>query len=196
MIKGSYRFAISLVLILGGIILVGLFFVLPVHRLRAIGAADRPSEDTVAVAGSPNTTAASCPVTEPPDPPFIAPAPYAPEAPWPGFAWYGDELLWTVVRLDGVWSELPKDEHGYFQKVVWWREGYSWREEPEPALTVTGRRLDGDAPPLESLPATNAYAEDMGSAMMTGVLLPAAGCWEITGRYGTAELSFVVWVEA
>jgi hypothetical protein len=69
-----------------------------------------------------------------------------------------------------------------------------WTEEPEPALIVTGERLDAQAPPLTSSQATNAYASDIGSAMLTGVDLPTLGCWRITGRYGTAELSFVVWV--
>jgi hypothetical protein len=30
--------------------------------------------------------------------------------------------------------------------------------------------------------------------MLTGVTIPSPGCWEITGRTGKAELSFVVWV--
>jgi hypothetical protein len=34
----------------------------------------------------------------------------------------------------------------------------------------------------------------MGQFMLTGVEVPAAGCWEITGRYDQTELSFVVWV--
>lgn len=41
--------------------------------------------------------------------------------------------------------------------------------------------------------ATNAI---MGrtSAMLTGVYVPAPGCWEITGDYQGDRLSFVVWV--
>lgn len=42
--------------------------------------------------------------------------------------------------------------------------------------------------------ATNAFASDIGSAMLVGVGIPAAGCWQITGRIKGAELSFVVWV--
>jgi hypothetical protein len=32
--------------------------------------------------------------------------------------------------------------------------------------------------------------------MLTGVYLPAPGCWEITGNYEGTQLSFVVWVVA
>ena len=34
-----------------------------------------------------------------------------------------------------------------------------------------------------------------GSAMLTGVYVPAPGCWEITGEYHGNKSSFVVWVE-
>jgi hypothetical protein len=59
---------------------------------------------------------------------------------------------------------------------------------------MSGRRLDGDAPILEQTGGTNGYHGDMGQFMLTGVKVPTAGCWELTGHYGEAELSFVVWV--
>jgi hypothetical protein len=34
----------------------------------------------------------------------------------------------------------------------------------------------------------------MGAFMLTGIELPAAGCWEITGHYHGSSLRFVVWV--
>jgi hypothetical protein len=80
------------------------------------------------------------------------------------------------------------------QKLAWWKQGYDWQAEPEPDLTVIGRRLDGEAPPLIASKATNAYAEDIGSAMMVGFDIPTAGCWEITGSIDGQELSFVVQV--
>jgi hypothetical protein len=94
-----------------------------------------------------------------------------------------------------VWAELPHNPEGYTQKVFWWREGYSWTEEPEPELSVIGQRLDDPAPPLNVSRATNAFAADIQSAMLVGVDFPTPGCWEISGRYAEAELSFVVWVE-
>jgi hypothetical protein len=59
---------------------------------------------------------------------------------------------------------------------------------------VTGERLNGEAPPLDASSANGSYSEDMGSAMMMGIGIPTAGCWEITGNYEGDELSFVVWV--
>ncbi len=153
-------------------------------------------ESPVASAGStglPDDPPNTCLVTTLPDPLFTPPAPYSRSSTWDQF-WYGTDSLWTAVPQNGVWSDLPLTPEGYTQKVFWWRKGYSWTKEPEPDLSVTGRRLDADAPPLNSSKATNAYASDIGSAMLVGVDFPTSGCWEITGRYAGAELSFVVWI--
>jgi hypothetical protein len=141
----------------------------------------------------PHDPPASCPITVPQDPPFVPPAPYDSMG-FEGEFWYGTNSLWTAVRQNGIWEALPHNPEGYTQKVFWWRDGYVWTEEPEPALTVTGERLDAPAPPLHVSDATNASASDIGSAMLVGVDMPTLGCWKITGKYGEAELSFVVWV--
>lgn len=135
----------------------------------------------------------SCPVTTPQDPPFIPPSPYD-SLGFEGNFWYGSNSLWTAVRQDGIWEGLPHNPSGYTQKVFWWREGYVWTEEPEPDLIVTGERLDAPAPALIASMGTNAYASDIGSAMLVGVDFPTLGCWKITGQYADAKLSFVVWV--
>jgi hypothetical protein len=137
---------------------------------------------------------ASCPVTAAPEPPFAPPAPWPAASPYAGQFWHGSAALWTMLNAHGVWRALPKDAHGFGQKLPWWRDGYFWKDEPQPALVVTGRRLDAEAPPLEALPASNGFHDDLGSFMMTGFNLPTAGCWEVTGAYGEARLSFVVWV--
>lgn len=146
-------------------------------------------ESTTVSPQPPNT----CPITMPPDQPFIPPAPYPSQAPH-GYFWYGTESLWTVIPDGGVWTELPHNADGYSQKVLWWHAGYSPSEEPVPALSVTGRRLDAPAPPLQVSEPTNAMSEEILSAMLVGVTLPTAGCWEISGRYADAQLNFVVWV--
>jgi hypothetical protein len=135
----------------------------------------------------------TCPVTRPPDPPFTPPAPYPQSAPGEDF-WYGTDSLWTAVPQNGAWSALPYNPEGFTQKVFWWRKGYSWTEEPEPQLAVTGQRLDAPAPPLNVSKATNAFSEGIGSAMLVGVDFPTSGCWEVTGHYRDVVLSFVVWV--
>ena len=141
----------------------------------------------------PHEPPASCPITVPQDPPFVPPSPYDSMG-FEGEFWYGSNSLWTAVRQNGAWEALPHNPEGFTQKVFWWRDGYVWTEEPEPALIVTGERLDASAPPLNASKATNAYASDIGSAMLVGVDLPTLGCWKITGKYGDAEVSFVVWV--
>jgi hypothetical protein len=65
--------------------------------------------------------------------------------------------------------------------------------EPTPQLTVSGKRLDGQAAPLKASAANGANA-DFGEAMMVGVDVPTPGCWQISGQYNGHELSFVVWV--
>jgi hypothetical protein len=139
------------------------------------------------------TIPTNCPATLEPALPFVPPAPYPPQPPGDYF-WYGTESLWTAVPRTGVWDSLSHNRDGYTQKVLWWRQGYSWTEEPQPDLVVNGRRLDADAPPLNVSRATNAFAEDIQSAMLVGVDFPTLGCWEITGRYAATELSFVVWI--
>ena len=166
--------------------------------LAGCGPAQTDSVREVEAAPLPTAEAAppldNCPITRPPDPPFYAPAPYSAEAPWPGMVWYGSEALWTVIPTDGIWTGLPRNPTGYTQKIVWWREGYDWRAEPQPALTMRAERLDEPAPPVEVSDASNAFAEDMGSAIMTGIGFPTLGCWKITGHYRQASLSFVVWL--
>ena len=142
----------------------------------------------------PHNPLESCPVTVPQDPPFIAPAPYSPDAPFPNQFWYGSEMLWTMLPTDGTWASLPHNPEGYTQKIFWWRAGYVWNEEPLPELKVTGERLDAKAPPIIVSNATNAFADDIGSAMLVGVDFPTLGCLQVIGKYKDAELSFVIWV--
>lgn len=135
----------------------------------------------------PDEPSASCPVTGPQNPRFIPPSLYSPDAPWENYFWFGSPSLWAMLPSDGIWR-------GSIHKVFWWRDGYVWNEEPQPALTVTAERLDAAVPPVIVSRATNAYAGDIGSAMLVGVDFPTGGCWKITGQYKGAELGFVVWV--
>ena len=141
-----------------------------------------------------NDPPADCPVTASGEPSFEAPAPYAPAAPWPNIFWFGSESLWTALQANGVWEGLPHNPEGYTQKIMWWSSLYSLSDEPEPALVVTGQRLDAAAPPLKFYGATNASAADIGEAMLTGVDFPTAGCWMVTGQYKKTGLSFTVWI--
>ncbi len=125
---------------------------------------------------------------------FEAPAPYSPSAPWPSEFWYGSEHLWTALPTNGVWAGLPNNPEGYAQKIFWWSSLFSLKDELEPELVVFGERLDAKAPLLKVSRATNAFARDIGDAMLVGVDFPTLGCWKITGQYKKTGLDFVVWV--
>jgi hypothetical protein len=113
--------------------------------------------------------------------------------------WIGSNKLWTFVPSDGAWRHLPhytSEDSRFRQKVFWWSEGYDFRTENPPEFTITGKRLDGPAPPLDSDPhANNGWTSDSKHPFIVdGIFIPVLGCWQITGRRKGEELSYVVWV--
>ena len=144
---------------------------------------------------SPIETAFACRLTRP-DPPFVPPAPFMSEPPaYYGSAWFGRADLWTMLSFGGEdWHDLPHNPEGLTQKTFWWSADWPFRKELEPAITVVGRRLDGAGQFSAGDPGTNASA-DFGTAMLVGVDVPTAGCWQITATYRGAELSYVVRVK-
>lgn len=138
--------------------------------------------------------AQSCPVTQAPATPLERPQGFP--AASPGSFDVGTEELW-VVALPRPWRGLSRNDRGYRQKIVWYSSRYNldadtWREGPRPELTITGRRLDDNTPPVELGQGGLTYRDDMGSFIMSAVDVPTAGCWEITGRLGEQSTSFVV----
>ena len=137
----------------------------------------------------------TCPVTKPYQTSlFVPPLPYRAKAAKGSF-WFGTDRLWTNLPSDGTWRGLPYDTTAdrptFGQKLFWWRQGYDAYAEPQPKLTVTGKRLDSPAPPLAVDRATNVFVAH-GAAMLVGLGFPTLGCWEITGRYEGDDLTFVV----
>ena len=128
---------------------------------------------------------ASCPVTLAPAVPFTPPGLHETDKDDNDF-WYGTEKLWTTLRRSGdVWGWVPRapgHEYDLTAKIFWFSVDYDRHREGNADLKVTGRRLDGDAPPLLTLPTTNALGDPY-DAMLTGVYVPTPGCWEITGDY-------------
>ena len=135
-------------------------------------------------------SADSCPVTRPPDPVFVPPAPYPDASSAHGFL-LGTPKLWVLVHA-GPWRGLPRWPEGYREKIVWWSQGYNAKADPHPDISITGRRLDGDSPPM--LSGANGSWTDH-DFIMSGVNFPTEGCWEITGRFHGSEVKFVVQVE-
>jgi hypothetical protein len=115
-----------------------------------------------AVSRGPNASS-SCPVTKSSLMAFNPPSPYPTEQPADSF-WFGTESLWTILPMDGTWKGLPlwsvaeqsENEHdsdrptvpAFRNKLFWWHDGFDWRTEDPPYLTVTGKRLDGPVRPL------------------------------------------------
>ena len=164
---------------------------------RAAPAAASPSSVAAAsqsAAATPTPSpgaAAACAVTRP-EPVFKAPKPFPVRPPaYYRSDWYGSGHLWTMLDHDGeTWQHLPTSPSGLTQKTFWWSQDWIAADEPEPAISVTGHRLDGPGG-FSFGPGTNATA-DFGTAMLVGIEIPTAGCWEITARYRTATLSYVV----
>ena len=111
-----------------------------------------------------------------------------------GQFWFGTGTLWTSLPESGEWNGLPHTRDGYSQKTFWWSEGYSALDEPNPELKVSGKRLDSPTVVLKTSPAAHAIASDIGSAMLSGVVFPSTGCWEITGQYKGGSLTYVIWL--
>jgi hypothetical protein len=133
-----------------------------------------------------------CAVTRP-DPAFVAPSPYPAAAP-PLYEseWFGSDALWTMIDRDGEVWRFPQGPDHLSEKTFWWSaEWQGMRDEPQPGIAVVGMRLDGPGT-FTSGPGTNAQRDDFGEAMLVGVEIPSAGCWQITASYGDAVLSYVV----
>lgn len=69
-------------------------------------------------------------------------------------------------------------------KFGWWRNVRGH-------LRITGRLLDGTAPPLRAH-VPDGYG--MTGFQASGVIFPTGGCWQVTGKAGTATLTFVTMV--
>jgi hypothetical protein len=68
-------------------------------------------------------------------------------------------------------------------KYGWWRAG-------DGAISITGRRLDGPAPPLKAH-VPDGYGNGF---QATGLTFATTGCWRVTGSYKRAHLTFTVLV--
>jgi len=71
------------------------------------------------------------------------------------------------------------------------------RRNPNSLLRVN--RLDGDAPSIAVADASAVFVTDkpgyMPPGMNTLIVIPKAGCWELTAHYGGHTLTFIVSVE-
>jgi hypothetical protein len=99
---------------------------------------------------------------------------------------HGNGALFTSLWPAGTVLASADDvrpDGSVAMKFPWWR-GANARG----GLHVTGRRLDGAAPPLRA-EIPSGYGPTGFQA--TGLVFPTEGCWQVTGQAGAATLTFV-----
>ncbi len=160
---------------------------------------------TVETPGAPLGTAelpddppGTCPVTGPPDPAFVPPAPYPAKPPGQQMFWFGTEKLWTWLPLDGrnmaVRPLQPYDSRVQTKNLLVAKR-----------LLLGSRSQAGTDRSGEAIRHSGSFLLDSAGHQRAhripeviharGCRHPNAnGCWEITGRYKGYELTFVVWV--
>jgi hypothetical protein len=95
----------------------------------------------------------------------------------PNGTWYANES-----RTVWAWWWGKRQFGDYDYKALWVRPVGT-------RLSITGHRIDESAPPLTaSIP--DGYGRYTFEA--TSISFPTAGCWEVHGIAGNAQLSFVV----
>ncbi len=138
----------------------------------SVGCTRTPSSGQVQ--GANLAAPATCPVTLPNG--WVAPGNDR------GDTFHGNGRLWTALSPDGKALIAPGKDGSLGTKLPWWRAVRG-------RLSITGRRLDRPASPLRAW-IPDGYGETGFQA--SAVYFPSEGCWEITGKAGDAELTFVV----
>lgn len=171
--------------------LVSMALIFGVTACSAVASSPDPVVTTSPRASSPSPSpstlanAADCPVTVP----TAAPPEIGDQLFGSGSA-HGNEDLWVGgLWPDGIiavhWSSSFVAADGSIgMKFGWWRNVSG-------ELEITGRRLDGSAPPLHA-GVPDGYGGTGFQA--SGVSFPTEGCWAITGRVGSSHLTFVTLV--
>lgn len=149
----------------------------------AINTMDAVTSSLTPGAPAEGARANACPVTEPV---WAKPPDDAAVQDPPGYGYYfvnEDRSMWASARWAGPEEYfLRAGEKG--NKVGWFRPAGA-------TLEITGRRLDAQAPPLEAhVPCC--YPTRF---QATGLVFPAAGCWQVVAKAADSELSFIVRVE-
>jgi hypothetical protein len=98
---------------------------------------------------------------------------------------HGDGRLWVELYPRGI---IRPAVYGRARPNGTIAVKFPWTRGVSGDLRITGRRLDADAPALRSwIPSGYGRTGFQSSA----VILPSTGCWEVTGRVGSASLTFV-----
>jgi hypothetical protein len=97
---------------------------------------------------------------------------------------HGNGRLWVELYPHGVIRARKDDVRADGSLAI----KFPWTRGDRGQLTITGRRLDADAPPARAwIPSGYGPTGFQSSA----VIFPTAGCWIVTGRVGVVELRVV-----
>jgi hypothetical protein len=92
---------------------------------------------------------------------------------------------WYINSDATIWALKQPWRSGVPLKTAWIKRGRS-------TLTVVGRRLDANAPPLQiSIP--EGYS---GGFQASRLMFPTPGCWEVSETAGSRTLKFVTRIGA
>ena len=102
---------------------------------------------------------------------------------------YGDYFVNEDQSLWASASWAMEEEYELNVAKEWIKVG--WFRPAAAKLVITGQRLDGDAPPLESeVPCC--YPTRF---QASGLYFPTEGCWKVSAIAAKSKLSFIVWVK-
>ena len=134
-------------------------------------------------AGSSASSAQACPVTMPngSTPPNQNPSPL----------FYGNDVLWTSLWTNGkvVFGPSGPGQIGTDGTLSiqwpWWRG-------VQGVLAMEGKRMDASVPPMKAI-VPDSFG--LTGFQATTLVFSSEGCWQVTGRVGTASLTFVTLLE-
>ena len=98
---------------------------------------------------------------------------------------HGNGRLWVELYPGGI---LRPANYGRARPNGTIAVKFPWTRGVTGQLRITGRRLDADGSTLRSW-VPGGYGRT--GFQSTAVIFPSTGCWEVTGRVGTAALTFV-----
>jgi hypothetical protein len=143
--------------------------------LLALGPKDSRGLSQITVPAA--SAAEACPVTYPDG----SSPPGEQSHPAVGYA-NKNKTIWVGIPTNGV-MRVRREKDGWL-----WAPKIAWGRGVHGQLVLTGRRPDRSAVPMRSV-VSDSYG-DIGF-QPTSLGFPSEGCWEITGRVGGEELTFV-----